>query len=404
VSDPIPGPGARWPNVTYESLPWEIDENIPTSRTARRRHRGPYEAAVTPEIAALEVPLPPETAAMLDDASAEVARFDAELGHEIAPFAAVLLRSESAASSKIENLTASARAIAEAELHLYVGRNASLIVANERAMSAAIALADQIDADAILGMHAALLERTDPGIAGRWRGEQVWIGGSDFGPHGAPFVPPHHSRVPAAITDLMTFIDREDIPVLAHAAVAHAQFETIHPFPDGNGRVGRALVHALLRHKRLTRNVTVPVSAGLLTDTDTYFAALSAYRTGDPLAIIEQFARAAFAAIDNGRRLVNDLRTIRRGWNEAVRVRRGATAWRVADLLVRHPVINAALIASELGVAPQNSYRSLRPLVEAGVVVEFSDKKRNQLWRAPEVLDALDRFATRAGRRTGAAR
>jgi len=385
-------------------LPWEIDENIPTSRTARRRHRGPYEAAVTPEIAALEVPLPPETAAMLDDASAEVARFDAELGHEIAPFAAVLLRSESAASSKIENLTASARAIAEAELHLYVGRNASLIVANERAMSAAIALADQIDADAILGMHAALLERTDPGIAGRWRGEQVWIGGSDFGPHGAPFVPPHHSRVPAAITDLMTFIDREDIPVLAHAAVAHAQFETIHPFPDGNGRVGRALVHALLRHKRLTRNVTVPVSAGLLTDTDTYFAALSAYRTGDPLAIIEQFARAAFAAIDNGRRLVNDLRTIRRGWNEAVRVRRGATAWRVADLLVRHPVINAALIASELGVAPQNSYRSLRPLVEAGVVVEFSDKKRNQLWRAPEVLDALDRFATRAGRRTGAAR
>ena len=404
MSDPIPGPGARWPNVTYESLPWEIDENIPTSRTARRRHRGPYEAAVTPEIAALEVPLPPETAAMLDDASAEVARFDAELGHEIAPFAAVLLRSESAASSKIENLTASARAIAEAELHLYVGRNASLIVANERAMSAAIALADQIDADAILGMHAALLERTDPGIAGRWRGEQVWIGGSDFGPHGAPFVPPHHSRVPAAITDLMTFIDREDIPVLAHAAVAHAQFETIHPFPDGNGRVGRALVHALLRHKRLTRNVTVPVSAGLLTDTDTYFAALSAYRTGDPLAIIEQFARAAFAAIDNGRRLVNDLRTIRRGWNEAVRVRRGATAWRVADLLVRHPVINAALIASELGVAPQNSYRSLRPLVEAGVVVEFSDKKRNQLWRAPEVLDALDRFATRAGRRTGAAR
>jgi Fic family protein len=404
VSDPASLAKVRWPAVTNETLPWEVDESLPASRTARRRHRGPYEGAVTPEIAALELPLPPEITALVEDAAAEVARFDAELGHEIAPFAAVLLRSESAASSKIENLTASARAIAEAEIHPYVGRNASLIVANERAMTAAIALADRIDANAILEMHAALLERSDPNIAGRWRDEPVWIGGSDLGPHGALFVPPHQSRVRAAITDLVSFIDRDDIPVLAHAAAVHAQFETIHPFPDGNGRTGRALVHAQLRHKRLTRNVTVPVSAGLLTDTDAYFAALTRYREGNPLPIIEQFARAAFAAIGNGRRLVDDLHTIRTGWDNRVRVRRDATTWRIADLLLRHPVINAAFVASELGVAPQNTYRSLRPLVDAGIVVEFTDKKRNQLWRAPEILDALDRFASRAGRRSRASR
>jgi Fic family protein len=203
---------------------------------------------------------------------------------------------------------------------------------------------------------------------------------------------------------LVAFIDRDDIPVLAHAAVAHAQFETIHPFPDGNGRVGRALVHAYLRHKGLTRNVTVPISAGLLTDTDAYFAALTRYREGDPVAIVEQFARAAFAAIANGRRLVDDLHGIRRGWDERVRVRRGANAWRIADVLVRHPVVNAVLIASKLGIAPQNTYRSLLPLVDAGVLVEFSDRKRNQLWRAPEILDALDRFASRAGRRSRSGR
>ena len=73
--------------------------------------------------------------------------------------------------------------------------------------------------------------------------------------------------------------------------------------------------------------------------------------------------------------------------------------WRVADLLLRHPVVNAALVAAEIGVAPQNTYRSLRPLVDARVLVEFTDRKRNQIWRAPEVLDALDRFAARAGRR-----
>ncbi len=387
-----------WPALTYESLPWRPSD-VPASRTARRRHRGPYEAAVVPPIASTSADLPSATAAVADEAAAEIARFDAELGREIAPFGAVLLRSESAASSKIENLTASARAIAEAELHGHAGRNASLIVANERAMNAAIELAERLDGDAILAMHAALLERSAPAIAGRWRDQQVWIGGGDLGPHDAAFVPPHHSRVPAAIADLVAFVDRDDIPVLAHTALVHAQFETIHPFPDGNGRTGRALVHAHLRSKGLIRNVTVPVSAGLLTDVDGYFSALARYREGDPTTIIEAFAAAGFRAVANGRRLVDDLHAIRQDWQERVSARRDAAAWTLVDVILRHPVVNAALVAAELRIAAQNVYRSLRPLVEAGVLVEFSDRKRNQLWRSPEVLDALDRFAVRAGRR-----
>jgi Fic family protein len=339
-------------------------------------------------------------AAAAEDAAAEIARFDAELGQKIAPFAAVLLRSESAASSKIENLTASARAIAEAEL-LPAGRpNATIIVANERAMTAAIALANSIDSNAVLSMHEALLAASEPEIAGRWREEQVWIGGGDFGPHGALFVPPHHDRIPEAIDDLIAFIGRSDIPVVAHAAVAHAQFETIHPFADGNGRTGRALVHAQLRNKGLTRNVTIPVSAGLLTDTDSYFEALTRYRDGDLISIVERFSRAAFAAIDNARQLVGDLASVRKRWEGHVNARRDAGAWRVAELLLRRPVVNAAVIADELGILPQNVYRTLTPLIDAGVLVEFSAKRRHQMWRAPEVLEALDQFAARAGRRT----
>lgn len=401
MSDPVVMP-ARWPAVEYETVPWETSDSMPMSRSARRRHRGPYLAAVVPEIAELHVAVPAEMSALADDAAAEIARFDAEMGQEIAPFSAVLLRSESAASSKIENLTASARAIAEAELHPSTKGNASLIVANERAMSAALALADRIDAAAILAMHKALLAQSAPTIAGRWRAEQVWIGGSDFGPHGASFVPPHHGRVAASIDDLVAFIDRDDVPVITHAAIAHAQFETIHPFPDGNGRTGRALLHAHLRNKRLTRNVTVPVSAGLLSDTGSYFEALARYRQGDIGAIVGQLSQAAFAAIANGRLLVEDLRSVRSSWDGRVRARRGATSWRIADLVIRRPVVNASLVADELGIAGQNTYRSLKPLIDAGVLVGFGDKKRGQLWRAPEVLEALDRFATRAGRRTRA--
>ena len=399
MTEPAPAP-PNWPALSYETLPWETSEAVPVSPSHPAAASRTLRGSPRSQIAHREVRLPNEVAALVDDASTNIARFDVEMGTELAPFSSVLLRSESAASSKIENLTASARAIAEAELNPHTRGNASLIVANTRAMHAAITLSDRIDADSILKMHETLLSQSRSEIAGRWRTEPVWIGGSDHGPHGALFVPPRHDRVPRAIEDLVAFIDRDDIPVLVHAALAHAQFETIHPFPDGNGRTGRALLQAQVRNKGLTQNVTVPVSAGLLVNTDAYFDALTAYRLGDPLPIVESIAGASFSAVDNGRQLIGELRAIRSSWDERVKVRRGATAWRITDLLLRHPVVNAPLIADELRIAGQNTYRSLRPLIDAGVLVEFSDRKRNQLWRAPEVLDALDRFAVRAGRRT----
>jgi Fic family protein len=108
---------------------------------------------------------------------------------------------------------------------------------------------------------------------GQWRAEQVWIGGGNS-PLTAVFVPPSHTRVPTAIDDLLAFARRDNVPLLAQIAACHAQFETIDPFADGNGRTGRALVQAMLRNKGLTRQVTVPVSAGLLADADGYIVHL----------------------------------------------------------------------------------------------------------------------------------
>jgi Fic family protein len=264
-------------------------------------------------------------------------------------------------------------------------------------MEAALTLADRLDEAAMLAMHDALLADVQPEIAGRWREEQVWIGGDSFGPHGAAFIPPHHEHVPALMADLVTFTQRADLPLLSQAAIAHAQFETIHPFPDGNGRTGRALIHAMLRSHGLTRNVTVPVSAGLLTDTDGYFEALTAYRNGDPAAIVEKLADASFTA--NGRQLVGDLRAIRHDWDDKIKARRGATAWQLADLLLRQPVIDTPTVARELGVTPQNALRAVTPLVHANILEEFTGFARNRVWQTRQVLDALDDFAARAGRR-----
>ncbi len=311
-----------------------------------------------------------------------------------------MLRTESAASSNIENLTASARAIAEAEILGDTSRrNAALIVSNTEAMKAAIALADQIDQEAILAMHAALMRSSQPAMAGKWRSEQVWIGGGTFGPRGADFVAPHHDRVRAAIQDLLAFTTRSDIPTLPQIAIAHAQFETIHPFTDGNGRTGRALIQAMLRHKRLTRQITVPVSAGLLTNTDAYFEGLGSYREGDPVPIVERLTEASILAVINGRHLVSDLRSLRERWDSQITARRDSAIHRVADLLIRCPVINARVLQRELGISTGNARRYVDPLANAGVIVESTDHTRNRAWRAPEVLSALDAFAVRAGRR-----
>ncbi len=390
-----------WPVVGGEEHPWasSIPRNM-LSNSARRAHAGPYRAALVPRIAGVPLALPSDVAALAAEASSEIARFDTEFGAELAPFSSILLRSESASSSLIENLSSGAKAIAVAELGDTSKRNATEIVGNFTAMRAAIELADRLDADAVLAMHRALLQHVESEIAGRWRDQQVWIGGSSVGPHQAEYVAPHHSHVPELIDDLVAFIARDDLSPLVLAAVAHAQFETIHPFPDGNGRTGRALIHSILRARGLTRSVTVPVSAGLLTDTAAYFATLAAYRRGDPLAIIREVCHATERALVNGRQLVGDLQQARERWSEVVVARRDATAWRLADLLLRQPVVDTATVVRELHVTPNNAPRAIAPLVDAGVLTEFTGFKRNRLWQATEVLTALDAFAARAGRRT----
>ncbi|MBA3488158.1 MAG: Fic family protein [Longispora sp.] len=389
-----------WPRLAWEERPWipkSPRELVPAS--VRARHSGAYRAALVPAIADLTPAIPSKIVVLVDEASAEIARFDAEMGSEVTPFAAVLLRSESASSSMIENLTSGAKAIALAELGSTEKRNATEIVGNVAAMKVALALADRLDQDAILAMHVSLMEKHAPQIAGQWRDEQVWIGGSTFGPHDAEFVPPHHEHVLALIDDLVRFTRRTDMPLLIQVAIAHAQFETIHPFVDGNGRTGRALIHAMLRGHGLTRNVTVPVSAGLLTDTQGYFDTLTAYHEGQPEAIVERLAEASFLAIANGRQLASELRSIRAGWEEKIRARRGASAWRLADILVRQPVVDAVTVATQFGVTTTNAMRAITPLVEAGILTEFTGFARNRMWQSREVLTALDAFAARAGRR-----
>ena len=394
------GGASSWPAITFESREWLARPRAGESRRAQMRARGPYEAAVPPAIADLALPrLSNDTTLAAEDAIAELSRFDGQVGAIAAPFSAILLRSESAASSEIEQLTASAKNVALAELGRPAGQNSRLIVGNVRAMEAAIQMAEDLDASAIIAMQSEILRIDKPRNAGRWRTEQVWIGGG-YGnsPHSASFVPPHHDRVAGLMDDLVAFVQRTDLPALAQIAIAHAQFETVHPFPDGNGRTGRALVQAMLHRLGITQNVTVPVSAGLLRDTRRYFQALTAYRAGDVEPIIRALAQASADAIVNGRQLVADLTTVRAEWELATSARMGSAGRRLLDVLQRQPVIDANLAAAELGVTPMNAQRGIDRLVGDGILHQVGSASRNRAYEGREVLVALDDFAASAKR------
>lgn len=391
----------QWPALESEQHQWVSRFNSDDlTRAQRDRVHQPYSSAIILQIAELSIDIPGELASDIDEATQLLTRFDAEVGPGGLPFASILLRTESASSSEIENLTSGARAIAEAELGERETGNAAQILRNVRTMEAALSLADKIDGESIIAMQTALLGTFAPTLTVGWRNEQVWIGGSSLSPHLADFVPPHQDRVPAAMDDLVTFMERTDIPALVQVAIAHAQFETIHPLPDGNGRTGRAIVQAMLRRGRVTTNIAVPVSAGLLHDVKDYYNALTAYRRGELRPIITAFTRAAGYAVVNGRQLVRDIGTIETGWEGKMRgLRSDAAARRVSALAIAHPVLNSDIVARELNVAPPTAFRALDALVERGVLKAANSQRRNRIWLAEPVLHALDDFAARAGRR-----
>lgn len=397
------------PPLTFEEHYWVAQNDGMRSRAEMSAASGPYESSLTSPIAALELDLPADLAADAEEAASALARFSlyahATLGNHssaLGPMSSILLRTESASSSQIENLTVGARNLALAELDESTSTNARLVVANVRAMEAALELADRLDSAAILAMHAQLLAN-QPGWedhAGRYREQLVWVGSSAVTPRGAQHVAPQPEHVPAAIDDVVRFMGRDDLPVLVQAAIAHAQFETIHPFVDGNGRTGRALVHVLVRAKGIVTETTAPISAGLLKNTQGYFEALSTYRVGDARPIVERFAEASRFAASSGASLVDSLAAqIAIARARLTGLRSDAAGWRVLPHLVAHPVINAAFLQRHLGFTGVTAQRALAQLTDAGVLVERTGKLRGRVWQHSGVLEILDAYAQALYRR-----
>jgi Fic family protein len=382
----------------YEERLWPGD---PTGQSRKDREPFRFQAYAPDPISDADAPLTGPVAQAVSEAERAVADLnrDPPALQALEAVARQLLRAESVASSRIEGLELSHKRLARADYRQNDARDetARSVLGNIRAMERAIhigASARPFRVDDLRELHKTLMSATrDARVAGRIRDRQNWVGGSTFSPRGAEFIPPPAEFVEPLLEDLASFLNRDDMPAVQQAAIAHAQFETIHPFEDGNGRVGRCIIHAVLRRRGLATYHVPPISLVLATHADNYVRGLTAYREDRRHEWELFFARTVAIASREAAAFATKVASLQERWRSlANNPRRGSAASRLIDELPRQPVIDTATAQQMLGVSDEAVRLAVRQLEAAGVVRRLSANGRRRAWEAVGLYEALDGF------------
>ena len=367
-----------------------------------------YEAYIPDLLNSREFNLLGDVAADVVDAEVAIARFDAQAMAlaDTEALARLLLRAESVASSKIEGLEVGPGRLLRAEVAATLGEPAQDVTANEvfgnvQAMTWALQTVhpgDDITVPTLLEAHRRLLAGTDlEQYGGQVRKQQNWIGGSSYNPCSASFVSPPHEFVNELLGDLCDFCNGNDLPAVAQAAIAHAQFETVHPFIDGNGRIGRALIHLVLRRRGLATRVAPPISLVLAAWAKDYISGLTATRyigdPGDAPAIkglnqwVALFATACRRAVEDAVRFEDGVRSLQSSWRTKLgSIRKDSATDRLVRALPGAPIVTAATAADLIGRTFQATNEAISRLVDAGILRQFTVGRRNRAFEAPELI------------------
>jgi Fic family protein len=384
----------------------------PSSGLSRRDRQGcSYDAYVPDPLTSRSFPLDGSTAADVTDAEVAILRLNKEASTlaDSEAMARLLLRAEAVASSRIEGLEVGGRRLLKAEVArgLENGRQdvtATEVLNNIEAMHWAVgtlSAPSQLTVEDILAVHERLLVGTSlERYAGQLREQQNWIGGSSFNPCSAAFVPPPHGRVRELMEDLCDFCNQDTLPAVAQAAMAHAQFETIHPFVDGNGRTGRALIHVMLRRRGLAPRFVPPISLVLATWSDDYIEGLTRTRyRGAPegqAAVeganewISLFAGACRRAVSDAEAYEARVRVLQAEWRRRLgRVRKNSATELLLLALPGAPMITVRSAAALVGRSIQAVNEAIPRLVDAGVLKQTTVGHRNRAFEATELIDSF---------------
>lgn len=387
-----------------------------------RKHRRPCEftAYVPDALQEHTLDLSAELAADVADTERGLAAFEGAPDEGLEQLARFLLRAEAVASSKIEGLQVNSRRLARHEARIAAGipdqdATADAVLGNVLAMRHAVdqvATVETVELRHLLDIHSALMEHSDqPDIGGQLRTRQNWIGGNDFNPCQAVFVPPPPEYLADLLDDLCRFINRDDVPGTVQAGLVHAQFETIHPFADGNGRTGRALIHVVLKRRGLARHFVPPISLTLATRASAYIDALTHFRyvgaADSPQAHsgirdwLDLFLSATRRATADAANLQSLLGQVQLEWRTAARPRTGSAADRLLSELIANPVVTAEDVIRLTGASRSSAFAAIETLSAADVIRPVGDQKRYRMFEAPRVFEVLTDYERGAATESG---
>ena len=391
------------PRFEWEAVRWEPD---PRRAGRRAAHPLDIDAYVPHELSSFAPRLDLETLTAVSDAEHRIQTAQAHADTVgVSTIAVQLLRSEAIASSQMEDVqTPSHRALAKALAKARAGEDAgtfapaSATIANVEAVRGAyrravdnvgpVTVADIQQTHTDLSAADVRLSQ----IAGQIRQDQNWIGRDASTPAQAEFVPPPAGDVPRLLDDLCVYASRRDVSPLVQAAVVHAQFETIHPFGDGNGRVGRALIGQVICRGGLARDVVPPTSLVLSRDRDAYVSALTAWRFEPDgadrwiLLLAEAAHEAASASIE----LADQVVTLKNSWRTDTVVRKGSAADALIEILPAYPIIDIATAATLIGRSNEAARNAVNALERAGVLAQVTVGKRSRMWETKGLFALVD--------------
>lgn len=380
----------------------------PAGATRAARQPCQYEAFVPDRLSDFHLDLPAVMATDLAEVEVAVRRLNQSSASvvNLEPLARFLLRAEAVASSNIEGLRMNVRRLAKSEAEMREGwarsdEVAAAVLGNIRALDQALASSSDpstpITVETIRSIHTALLVGTrDESWAGVVRDEQNWIGG--VSPCSAVFIPPPPTEVPALLEDLAAYLNSDEHPAILQAALAHSQFETIHPFADGNGRTGRAIIQLVLRRRGLATSVVPPVSLVLATETRQYVEALMNTRVvGEEESgllawaqvFIEATARACRDSLSFSHALA-ELESANR--SRLGRVRAGSAVDLLVNALPALPVFTVKTASELIGRSDVAVGGAVGRLLEAGVIKQVKVGRRNRAFEAVGLFSAFTSF------------
>lgn len=396
ASHPIP----TVPLGHAEKRVWPADPGAYGGRRTRRP--GAYKVFIPDEISARDFPLNGDAVAAVTEATRALQHLEASPPRvaTLGALAQNLLRSESVASSRIEGVHLSHKRLARAAYQADSGkrdRRAAGVLGNVEAMRRAIEIGtagNPLTVSDIEDVHRTLLRFTeDADVAGVVRESQNWIGGNDYNPIGATYVPPPREHVRPLLDDLCAFATRTDLAPIVQAGIAHAQFETIHPFADGNGRVGRALIYTVLRRRGEISNYIPPISLILAAEPKGYIGGLTDFRGGGVSGWIAQFADATARAATEAERLADTIEVLQSTWlDDLGQPRKDAAVRQLISVLPAQPVIDVAVAQTLTGKSHVAVGNALQRLERAGILNRLNERKWGRVWECDQLLNLVDEF------------